>query len=150
MGVLFEGTQFDGLKERGATMSPMFCSMVCEASGMNLKNIQAEFYTDAGEIDGVEFDDEGHIISIYECQSGIHHGEDLDGLHLGKALQNYLYDPKVFPTVRKVVILAGGYDKSVMRVFRERKIELMRHGIEIVPLITTRTDDKIGVKRIDI
>ena len=148
MGVIFEGTQFDGLKERGATMSPMFCSMVCEASGMKLEKLQAEYYTDAGEIDGVEFDDEGHIISIYECQSGIHKGEFIDELHLGKALQNYLYDPKVFPTCKKVVILAGGYDESVMRVFRERKKELSVHGIEIIPLVTTRTDDKIGDKRI--
>lgn len=150
MGVLFEGTQFDGLKERGATMSPMFCKMVCEASGMKLDMLQAEFYTDAGEIDGVEFDEEGHIISIYECQSGIHKGEELDELHLGKALQNYLYDPKVFPTVKKVVILAGEYDEPTMRVFRERKRELAPHGIEIVPLVTLRKDDKISVKRIDI
>lgn len=148
MGVLFEGTQFDGLKERGATMSPMFCSMVCEASGMVLKNIQAEYYTDAGEIDGVEFDESGAVISIYECQSGIHKGEKLDEGHLGKALQNYLYDPKIFPTVKKVVILAGEYDESIMRVFRERKRELEPHGIEIVPLITIRVDDKIGVKRV--
>lgn len=148
MGVLFEGTQFDGLKERGATMSPMFCSLVCKASGMVLENMQAEYYTDAGEIDGVEFDDSGNVISIYECQSGIHHGEKLNEGHLGKALQNYLYDPKIFPTVKKVVILAGEYDESIMRVFRERKRELAPHGIEIVPLITTRENDKIGVKRV--
>jgi hypothetical protein len=148
MGVLFEGTQFDGLKERGATMSPMFCSMVCEASGMKLEKLQAEFYTDAGEIDGVEFDDEGHIISIYECQSGIHKGEELDELHLGKALGNYLYDPKVLPTVKKVVILAGEYSKSVIRVFKERQKELSSRGIEIIPLVTTRTEDVIGVKRL--
>jgi hypothetical protein len=148
MGVLFEGTQFDGLKERGATMSPMFCSMVCEVSGMKLEKLQAEYYTDAGEIDCVEFDEEGNIISIYECQSGIHKGEDLDELHLGKALGNYLYDPKVFPTVKKIVLLSGGYSESVMRVFRERKKELSVHGIEIVPLITTRKDNKIGVKRV--
>ena len=150
MGPLFEGTQFDGLKERGATMSPMFCKLICDASDMKLENMIAEYYIDAGEIDGVEFDNKGNIISIYECQSGIHKGEELDELHLGKALQNYLYDPKVFPTVKKVVLLAGGYDTSVMRVFRERKRELASHGIEIVPLITTRKDDKISVKRVDI
>jgi len=148
MGVLFEGTQFNGLKERGATMSPMFCSMVCKASDMVLENMQAEYYTDAGEIDGVEVDETGTVISIYECQSGIHKGEKLDEGHLGKALQNYLYDPKIFPTVKKVVILAGEYDESIMRVFRERKRELASHGIEIVPLVTIRENDKIGVKRI--
>jgi len=148
MGVLFEGTQFDGLKERGATMSPMFCSLVCEASGMVLENLQAEFYTDAGEIDGVEFDENGHIISIYECQAGIHKGEELDELHLGKALGNYLYDPKVLPTVKKVVILAGEYSKSVIRVLKERQKELSYRRIEIIPLVTTRTGDDIGVKRV--
>jgi hypothetical protein len=117
---------------------------------MVLENLQAEFYTDAGEIDGVEFDEEGHIISIYECQAGIHKGEELDGLHLGKALQNYLYDPKVFPTVKKVVILAGEYSKSVMRVFRERKKELSVHDIEIIPLITDRIEDRLIVKRVAI
>jgi hypothetical protein len=148
MGVLFEGTQFDGLKERGATMSPMFCDMVCNASGMILEKMQAEYYTDAGEIDGVEFDDSGNIISIYECQSGIHNGEELDNLHLGKALGTYLYDPKIFPTVKKVVILAGGYTESTLRVFRERQKELETHEIEILALITTRIDDLIGVEKL--
>lgn len=148
MRALFEGTQFDGLKERGATMSPMFCKLICDAADMNLENMIAEYYVDAGEIDGVEFDDVGNIISIYECQSGIHKGEELDELHLGKALGNYLYDPKILPTVKKVVILAGGYSESVIRVFKERQKELKTRGIQIIPLYTKRQDDEIIVERL--
>jgi hypothetical protein len=149
MGPLFEGTQFDGLKERGATMSPMFCKLVCDASDMKLNNMIAEYYVDAGEIDGVEFDEEGNVISIYECQSGIHKGEELDELHLGKALQNYLYDPKILPTVRKIVILAGGYSESTIRVFKERQKELESRGVQIIPLFTLREQDRILVERLE-
>ena len=148
MGPLFEGTQFDGLKERGATMSPMFFKLVCDAADMKLENMIAEYYVDAGEIDGVEFDENGNIISIFECQSGIHKGEELDELHLGKALGNYLYDPKILPTVKKVVILAGEYSESVIRVFKERQKELESRGIQIVPLFTKREQDKIDIERL--
>jgi len=106
-GVTFMGTQFDRLKERGATISGMFGNLVCQASGMNLLMMQAEYYVDAGEIDGVEFAEDGSVISIYECQSGIHKGAELDDEHTAKALGTYLYDPEIIPTVRKVVVLAG-------------------------------------------
>ena len=149
MGPLFEGTQFDGLKERGATMSPMFCKLVCDAADMKLENMIAEYYVDAGEIDGVEFDEDGKIISIYECQSGIHKGEELDELHLGKALGNYLYDPKILPTVKKVVILAGEFSESVVRVFKERQKELDARGVQIVPLFTLREHDRILIKKLE-
>jgi hypothetical protein len=53
-GVNFAGTQFDRLKERGATISGMFGNLVCQASGMNLLMMQAEYYANSGQIDGVE------------------------------------------------------------------------------------------------
>lgn len=149
-GVTFAGTQFDRLKERGATMSGMFGNMVCQASGMSLVMTQAEYYVEAGEIDGVEFDENGKIISIYECQSGIHHGNELDDNHLNKALGSYLYDPEVIPTVRKVVILAGAYSGATLGILKERALELSRRDlpIELVVLITTRTENRIGVERV--
>ena len=148
-GVSFSGTQFDRLKERGATMSGMFGSLVCQASGMNLTMTQAEYYVDAGEIDGVEFDENNNVISIYECQSGIHHGNELDDVHLNKALGSYLYDPEIIPTVRKVVILAGGYSPATLNILRERQEELRRRDnpISLVILVTTRNGDRIGVER---
>jgi hypothetical protein len=152
LGVAFAGTQFDRLKERGATMSGMFGNLVCQASGMNLLMTQAEYYVDAGEIDGVEFDDNGKVISIYECQSGIHKGYALDEDHLSKVLGAYLYDSEIIPTVRKIVILAGAYDDLTMRILRERTYELGRRErpIELVVLITTRVENRIGVERVEL
>jgi hypothetical protein len=149
-GVNFSGSQFDRLKERGATMSGMFGNLVCQASGMNLTMTQAEYYVEAGEIDGVEFDENGKVLSIYECQSGIHHGNELDEVHLNKALGSYLYDPEVIPTVRKVVILAGAYSGATLGILKERALELSRRDlpIELVALVTNRTDNRIGVERV--
>lgn len=149
-GVSFAGTQFDRLKERGATISGMFGNLVCQASGMNLLMMQAEYYVSAGEIDGVEFGEDGSIVSIYECQSGIHHGEELDDEHTAKILGSYLYDPEIIPTVRKVVILAGAYSDSDLIILRERGYELARREqpIELVALITTRDGNRIGVERV--
>jgi hypothetical protein len=149
-GVSFSGTQFDRLKERGATISGMFGNLVCQAANMNLLMMQAEYYVSAGEIDGVEFAEDGSIISIYECQSGIHHGEELDDEHTMKALGTYLYDSEIIPTVRKVVILAGAYSESDLVILRERGYELSRRErpIELVALITTREGNRIGVERV--
>ena len=147
IGVSFEGTFFFDLKERGATMGGMFGNMVCEASGMKLVNMKAEKYTSSGEIDGVEYDDNLDIISIYECQSGIHHGSFLDDNHLDKSLGRYLYDPEIIPTVRKVVILAGGYTKQHLNILKERSSELAnrKQPIEIVLLRTVAADTKVGI-----
>ncbi len=146
-GVSFAGTFFSDLKERGATMGGMFGKMVCEASGMELYNMKAEKYTSSGEIDGVEYDADLNIISIYECQSGIHHGQYLDDNHLDKSLGRYLYDPEIIPTVRKIVILAGGYTDQHMNVLRERSKELARRDnpISIVLLKTVAADTKVGI-----
>jgi hypothetical protein len=131
-------------------MSGMFGNLVCQASGMNLLMTQAEYYVDAGEIDGVEFDNNGKVISIYECQSGIHKGNNLDDDHLGKTLGSYLYDSEIIPTLRKVVVLAGAYDDATLRVLSERSYELARREtpIELVVLITTRVENRIGVERV--
>jgi len=149
-GVSFAGTQFDRLKERGATISGMFGNLVCQASGMNLLMMQAEYYVGAGEIDGVEFAENGDVISIYECQSGIHHGEELDDEHTAKVLGTYLYDPEIIPTVRKVVVLAGAYSEGDLCLLKERAYELARRerAIELVVLITTRVENRIGVERV--
>ena len=125
VGVTFQDTIFENLKERGATMSGMFGSLVCKAAKMKLENTLAEYYTNAGEIDGVEIDPEtGDVLAIYECQSGIHNGDFLDETHLNKAFGKYLYDSKVLPTVRKVVVLAGGYYEDQLSMVSERAKEL--------------------------
>jgi hypothetical protein len=149
-GVSFAGTQFERLKERGATISGMFGNLVCRASGMNLTMMQAEYYVDSGEIDGIEFNEQGQVISIYECQAGIHKGFPLDDDHLHKSLETYLYDREIIPTVRKVVILAGEYDEATLNILKERSYELSRREqpIELVALKTSRSGNTIGVDRV--
>jgi hypothetical protein len=151
VGVNFQGTVFSNTKERGATIGGKFGALVCAASGMTLTEMLAEFYTDSGEIDGVELDPETQKpISIYECQAGIHNGMYLDDLHREKALGKYLYDKAILPTVRKVVILAGGYTEMDLNILRERASELAKRPqpIEVVALVTTRDGTVIGVERV--
>jgi hypothetical protein len=150
-GINFQGTVFSNTKERGATIGGKFGALVCEAAGMTLTEILAEFYTDSGEIDGVELDPiTQKPISIYECQAGIHNGVYLDDLHREKALGKYLYDKAILPTVKKVVILAGGYTEMDLNILRERASELSKRKqpIEVVALVTVRKDDTIGVTRV--
>jgi hypothetical protein len=152
-GVNFQGTVFSKTKERGATIGGKFGALVCAASGMVLTEMLAEFYTDSGEIDGVELDPVTQKpISIYECQAGVHNGMYLDDLHREKALGKYLYDKAILPTVRKVVILAGGYTDMDLNILRERASELAQRPqpIEVVPLVTTRDGDVIGVERVEL
>ena len=152
VGVNFVGTIFENSKERGATIGGKFGKLVCDASGMNRDEMLPEFYTEAGEIDGVEIDPETEdILSIYECQSGIHKGQYLDEVHLNKVMLKYLYDPKIIKTVRKIVILAGGYSEEYLNIIRERSKELLNrtNPIEIILLATTKEENKIGVNRVD-
>ena len=152
VGPTFVNTVFENIKERGATMSGKFGSLVCEASGMDLNETLAEFYTNAGEIDGVELNKDEEVISIYECQSGIHKGAYLDETHLNKSLGKYLYDPKILPTVKKVVILAGGYYEDHLNFIRERSKELARRDnpIEVVLLKTVKVDNKIKIEQVEL
>ena len=151
VGPTFTNTIFENLKERGATMSGMFGSLVCKASDMKLENTLAEYYTAAGEIDGVEVDPEnGDVLAIYECQAGIHNGAYLDETHFNKAFGKYLYDSKVIHTVRKVVVLAGGYYDDQINMITERAKELGRRDnpIEVVLLKTVKVDGKISITRV--
>lgn len=148
-GANFQGTVFERIQERGATMSGKFGALVCGASGMELTETIAEWTLDNGrQVDGVELDPVTQKpITIYECQSGIHNGQYLDSNHRDKALGEYLYDPSILPTVRKVVILAGGYSEEDLRIVRERSTELARREqpIEVVLLQTVRMEDVIKV-----
>ena len=129
--------------------SGKFGALVCRASGMNLEETIAEWTLNNGrQVDGVELDPVTQKpISIYECQSGIHNGQFLDANHRDKALGEYLYDGSILPTVRKVVILAGGYSDEDKTIVRERASELARREqpIEVVLLQTVRLQDEITV-----
>lgn len=153
VGVKFEGTQFDRLKERGATLSPMFMKMVCDAAGMNLGCMQAEYeHVNGGQIDGVEKendeDADAAVISLFECQSGIHIGEYLDDEHANKIVAQYLYGDTHTNTVKKLVLLAGGFRQKHVDLFREWVAT--NPGKEVYLLQTTRQDNRIGVEVVNL
>jgi hypothetical protein len=149
VGVNFSGTLFENLKERGTTMSPMFGSMVCDASGMKINRMLCEYYIPGGRIDGVEIDLEGNIVSIYECGSGIHKGDFLDWDHWNKVLCKYLYSEKVYTEyLKKVVILAGGYCDEMLLMSKNVSNLLVKSNIEFILLKTNREENNIVVKRI--
>jgi hypothetical protein len=148
-GILFEGSNFSNAHERSTSIGPRFMKMVCEAAGMNLLNMDAEWgIEDAGRIDGVEMDEtEEFPISIYECQSGIQNGNYLDEEHLTKSLDRYPSDPAVSPTLKKIVILAGGYTTNqITRIKWHAQNLLIARKIEVILLQTTRVDNKIGIE----
>jgi len=147
-GVVFENSNFSNAHERATTIGPRFMNMVCKASGMDLFKMDAEWGTDdAGRIDGVEMDEtEKFPISIYECQSGIQNGAYLDDEHLNKSLLRYPSDPEIAPTLKKIVILAGGYTKEHLITIKWQSELLKVKNIEVILLKTNRIEDKIGVE----
>lgn len=147
-GVSFEGTNFSNAHERMTTIGPRFMSMVCKASGMKLENIDSEWViSDGGRIDGVELNDKGEVVSIYECQSGIQNGEFLDTEHLCKALLRYPFDKKVIKTLEKIVILAGGYSDECLNIISCQSEMFIRREcpIEVVLLKTEVLENKVQI-----
>lgn len=148
-GVSFKDTQFARLKERGATMSPMFVKLVCDASGMNLFQMQAEYqHLSGGQIDGVEFNEHGQVISLYECQSGIHDGDYLDDDHANKIISQYFLGDHHTNTVKKFVLLAGGYRQKHRDMFQQWIA--LHPDKEIHLLQTTREGNVIGIESVDV
>jgi hypothetical protein len=148
-GVIFEGSNFSNAHERMTTVGPRFMNIVCKATGMELENMDAEWpIEDAGRIDGVELDADGMPISIYECQSGIQNGNFLDDEHLSKSLLRYPFDTEIIPTLKKIVILAGGYTPEHLNIIKHQTemFGARKQPIEVILLKTVRTDDKISVE----
>jgi hypothetical protein len=149
-GVSFEGSNFSNAHERATTIGNRFMKMVCKASGMS-DNYDSEWGTDdAGRIDAVEIDEEtGKPISIYECQSGIQNGLYLDDEHLNKAMLRYPSDPEIRSTLKKIVILAGGYTKEHLDTIKWQSKNLKTtRNIEVILLKTVRIENKIEIERI--
>ena len=148
-GVSFEGSNFSNAHERATTIGNRFMKMVCKASGMS-DNYDSEWISaDGGRIDAVEIDEETNApISIYECQSGIQNGAYLDNDHLNKVLLRYPSDPGISPTLKKIVILAGGYNKEHLQTIKWQAENLAARNIEVILLKTIRIEDKISVELI--
>jgi len=148
IGVQFDGSNFSNAHERMTTIGGRFMNMVCEASGMSM-NYDSEWPTkDNGRIDAVELDENNNPISIYECQSGIQNGDYLDDEHLSKSLLRYPFDSAILPTLKKIVILAGGYTLDHLNIIKcqSEMFANRENPIELILLQTTRNENKIGVE----
>jgi hypothetical protein len=150
-GVLFEGSDFSNAHERMITMGGRFMNMVCKASGMSM-NYDSEWpIKDDGRIDAVELDMNNNPISIVECQSGIQHGKYLDSEHFSKSLLRYPLDRAILPTLKKIVILAGGYSEDhLFKIKVQAEMFANRENpIDVILLQTTRNKNKIGVELVN-
>lgn len=151
-GILFEGSNFSNAHERMTTLGPRFMNLVCKATNMTLENMDGEWpIEDSGRIDGVEIDEDGNPISIYECQSGIQNGLFLDNEHLSKALLRYPFDSAIIPTLKKIVILAGGYTTEHLNIIKNQAsmFNSRKNPIQLILLKTNRINDKIGVEHVE-
>ena len=150
VGPNFEGTVYQNIKERGATMSPMFGSMVCSKSGMMLERMLCEYYIPGGRIDGVELDEFNNVVSIYECGSGIHRGQFLDWEHWNKVLCRYMYSNEIYTnSLKRIVLLAGGYQQEMLDLSVNINKVLLNSGIELILLVTKREENSILIERVN-
>ena len=146
-GILFEGSDFSNAHERSTSIGNRFMKMVCKASNMS-DNYDAEWpIENAGRIDAVEIVD-GKPVTIYECQSGIQNGDYLDDEHLSKSLLRYPFDSAILPTLKKIVILAGGYTLDHLNIIKcqSEMFANRENPIELILLKTTKINNKIGVE----
>lgn len=119
-GVQFAGTPDEGRGERdwmsGLTMAQQNgWKTSYPTCGSNLRH---EHIIGVGRIDATEVDENGNIITVIECQSGIQHGAALDADHFEKSIARYPYAPEVRNSVKKVVVIAGGYTEAQVEAFR--------------------------------
>ena len=93
-----------------------------------------------GRPDAVEIED-GKVVTIVECQHYIQKGAYLDDVHWAKATGRYLHTPETEGTVRKVVLIAGG--------FYHWQVEAAKvHHLEVVLLQTQLEDGKIVLRQV--
>lgn len=145
----FKGTIFENIKERGATIGGKFGKMVCDKAEVDLYNFLAEYHISTGILDGVEIDDAGNIISIYECGSGIHLGKKLDWDHFNKIFGKYVFSKEIWTNhLKRIIILAGDYDEDMLTAINNAKSLFSMRNIEIVILKTFKINNKITVERI--
>jgi len=123
-GVKFHDTLSAGFSEREFMVGVIRCQQRHgdEIPGIGQK-IQGEVHlTNVGakksRPDALEYDEAGNVISVIECQSGIKDGATLDNDHFGRIMTEYPYLPDIEGTVRKVVVIAGGYTRGQVRSLR--------------------------------
>jgi hypothetical protein len=114
-GIKFDDTLMAGFSEREYMSAMTYCQMMhgTELPGVGT-NVRAELTLSElakrkARPDAVEYDDDGNVITIIECQSGIKDGACLDNDHFARIISEYPYHPDFNGTVRKLVVIAGEY-----------------------------------------
>lgn len=128
-GVLFEGTNFAGYGERDF-MAAVVCTQksgyatLIPNVGDNL-GFEFQVPSTGSRIDAVEFDAAGNVITVIECQSGIQHGAHLDDEHFAKAISRYPQSAEVRDSVKKIVVIAGGFSEAQLATFGQLPYEIV-------------------------
>lgn len=142
-GVLFEGTSFEGYGERDFVAALVqiqkqgydkFIPNVSDNLGF-----EHELPSTGSRVDAVEFNEAGEVITVIEAQSGIQYGNVLDDEHYAKAVGRYPYSPEISNTIRRVVVIAGGYTDWQLESFKA-------HPLEITALRTVKVDNRIKLE----
>ena len=142
-GVTFENTNFAGYGERDFMAAVTMIQKSGYASVIPSVGAKLGFEyvvsSANSRIDAVEFNEAGEVITVIECQSGIQHGDYLDDEHFAKAISRYPQSAEIVNTVRKIVVIAGGYSAEQLATFGQLPYE-------IVALKTTVVDGKIALE----
>jgi len=145
-GVTFENTNCEGLSEVGFTGSLVTIQRSGYASVIPSvgKNLRVEYVVPStgSRIDAVEFNEAGEVITVIECQSGIQHGDYLDPEHFEKAISRYPQSAEIVNTVKKIVVIAGGYSSQQLATFGQLPYE-------IVALVTKVENGQIVLEKVN-
>jgi hypothetical protein len=139
-GVTFEGTTFEGYGERDfmaaiIQVQKLGYDVIIPGVGNNL-GFEYELASTGSRVDAVEFNEAGEVITVIEAQSGLQHGNYLDDDHFAKAIGRYPYSPEIQGSVRRVIVIAGGY-------YQWQIESLKAQPFDVILLRTERVDNKV-------
>jgi hypothetical protein len=128
-GVTFENTNFAGYGERDFMAAVIQIQKSGYASVISSvgSNLGFEYVVPStnSRIDAVEFNEAGEVVTVIECQSGIQHGNYLDDEHFAKAISRYPQSAEIANTVKKIVIIAGGYSAEQLATFSQLPYDIV-------------------------
>lgn len=137
-GAGFEGTRYANYGERDfmAAMVALQGSGQGVIPGCGSNFVFEHTFNSEKRADALELDEEGNVITVVECMDGIRKGKSLDHDHLMRALCVYPRQPEIKDTIRKIVIIAGGYTEDQLYLFAN-------YSIEVVALVTTVVNGEV-------
>jgi hypothetical protein len=142
-GVTFADTNFAGYGERDFMAAAIQIqksgyATIIPGVGTNL-GFEFQVPSTGSRIDAVEFDAAGNVVTVIECQSGVQSGTCLDDEHFAKAISRYPQSAEIRETVKKIIVIAGGFSEAQLATFGQLPYE-------IVALKTTVVDGKIALE----